>query len=93
VGESQDCNWVARGWVSSLFFVVFSNVSRAALKTEKKLEEEGQEAMGAALDIGLVGNDQSDGKTRTGPGCTTSKATASSAAHLLLMSVANQITA
>ena len=93
MGESQDCNWVARGWVSSLFFVVFSYVSRAALKTEKKLEEEGEEAMGAALDIGLVGNDQSDGKTRTGPGCTTSKATASSAAHLLLMSVANQITA
>ena len=69
MGESQDCNWVARGWVSSLFFVVFSYVSKAALKVDKKLEGEGEEAMGAALDIGLVGKDQFDGKTRAGPVC------------------------
>jgi hypothetical protein len=43
-----------------LFFVVFSYVSKAALKMGRKLEDE-EEVMGAALDIGLVG------KTRTGP--------------------------
>jgi len=30
---------MARGWVRSLYFVVFSYVSKAALKTGKKLEE------------------------------------------------------
>jgi hypothetical protein len=40
VGESQDCNWAARGCVRSLVFVFFSYASKAALKTERKLEEE-----------------------------------------------------
>jgi hypothetical protein len=51
---------MAKGWVSSLFFVVLSYVSKAALKIGRKLEDE-EEVTGAALDIGLVG------KTRTGP--------------------------
>ncbi len=38
-GESQDCSWTARGWVRSFFFVVFSYVSKAAVKIGKKLEE------------------------------------------------------
>jgi hypothetical protein len=39
-GELQDCSWVARGWVRSLFFVVFSYASIAALNMDRKLEEE-----------------------------------------------------
>ena len=38
VDESQDCNWVARECVRSLYFVVFSYVSKAALKMGTKLE-------------------------------------------------------
>jgi len=30
---------MARGWVRSLYFVVFSYVSKVALKTGRKLEE------------------------------------------------------
>jgi len=53
-GESQDCSWTARGWVRSFFFVVFSYVSRAAVKIGKKLEEEGEEkAAGAAWDMSI----------------------------------------
>ena len=48
VGESQDCNWAARGCVISLHFVLFSYASKAALKTDWKLEEgeEEEEATG-----------------------------------------------
>lgn len=53
-----------------MFFVVFSYASKAALKMGRKLEDE-EEAMGAALDIGLVG------KTRTN---------ASSATYVLMCS-------
>ena len=56
--------------------MIFSYVSKAALKIGRKLEEDEEEAMGAVLDIGLVGKDQFDGKTRRGPGW---RATASSA--------------
>ena len=41
--------------------MIFSYVSKAVLKIGRKLEEDEEEAMGAVLDIGLVG------KTRTGP--------------------------
>ena len=52
VGESQDCNRAARGCVRSLFFVFFSYTSKAALRTDWKLEveeeeeEEEEEALG-----------------------------------------------
>ena len=36
-----------------MFFVVFSYVSKAALKMGRKLEDE-EEVMGATLDMGLV---------------------------------------
>jgi len=65
--------------------VIFSYISKAVFKIGRKLEEDEEEAMGAVLDIGLVGKDQFDGKTRRGPGW---RATASSATHLLL---ANQM--
>jgi hypothetical protein len=53
VGESQDCSWAARGWEKSLHFVFFSYASRAALKTDWKLEEEEEEeeAMGWTWDM------------------------------------------
>jgi len=46
---------VARGWESNLFFVVFSYASKAALKTDRKLEEgeEEEEGAGAVWDIEL----------------------------------------
>jgi hypothetical protein len=56
-GESQDCSWAARGWVRSLVFVLFSYASKAALKTNWKLEEEEEEeeeeedAMGRSWDM------------------------------------------
>ena len=54
-GESQDCSWVARGWVRRLFFVLFSYACKAALKTDWKLEEGGEEdeedAIGGTWDI------------------------------------------
>ena len=59
--------------------MVFSYVSKAALKIGRKLEEDEEEAMGAVLDIGLVEKDQFDGKTRRGPGWEGYCATASSA--------------
>ena len=43
VGELQDCNWAARGWVRSLHFVFVSYASKAALRTNWKLEEEDEE--------------------------------------------------
>ena len=43
VGESQDWNWAARGCVRSLVFVFFSYTSKAALRTDRKLEEEEEE--------------------------------------------------
>jgi hypothetical protein len=46
MGDPHDCSWTARGWVKSLFFVVFSYVSKAALKTVRKLED-GEEEEGA----------------------------------------------
>ena len=39
VGESQDCNWAARGCVRRLHFVFFSYASKAASRTNWKLEE------------------------------------------------------
>ena len=66
--------------------MIFSYVSKAVFKIGRKLEED-EEAMGAVLDIGLVGKDQFDGEARRGPGW---RATASSATHLLL---ANQMMA
>ena len=42
-GESQDWNWAARGCVRSLVFVFFSYTSKAALRTDRKLEEEEEE--------------------------------------------------
>lgn len=59
-GELQDCNWVARGWVTSLFFVVFSYVSKAALKTDWKSADEDEEGAAEAVrDMVLVGRNQS----------------------------------
>jgi hypothetical protein len=40
VGESQDCNWAARGWARRFLFVFFSYASKAALRIDWKLEEE-----------------------------------------------------
>jgi len=60
-GESQDCNWVARGWVRSLFFVVFSYASKAALKTDWKSVDEDEDedgAAGAVWDMVLVEKNQ-----------------------------------
>lgn len=45
-GESHDCSWAIRGWVRRLFFVFFSYASKAALKTNWKLEEEEEEEEG-----------------------------------------------
>ena len=51
-GESQDCSWAARGCVRSLLFVLFSYASKAALRTNWKLEEEEEEdAMGGFWDM------------------------------------------
>jgi hypothetical protein len=50
VGESQDCSWAARGCVRSLFFVFFSYASKAALRTDWKLELEEEEEEDAALE-------------------------------------------
>ena len=51
-GESQDCSWAARGCVRSLLFVLFSYASKAALRTNWKLEEEEEEdAMGGFRDM------------------------------------------
>ena len=43
MGDLQDCSWVARGWVRSLFFVLFSYASRAVLKTDWKWREDSEE--------------------------------------------------
>jgi hypothetical protein len=48
---------VARGWVRSLFFVVFSYASKATLKTDWKLEEEEEEAMGSVWDMVMSGTE------------------------------------
>jgi hypothetical protein len=40
---------VARGWVRSLYLVVFSYVSKAAVKTGKKLEEGKHDGDAAAV--------------------------------------------
>ena len=48
--------------MSSLFFVVFSYVYKATLRTDWKFEEE-EEAVGVLWDMGLIGNGQLDGKT------------------------------
>jgi hypothetical protein len=48
----QGCSLAARGWVRSLFFVLFSYASRAALKTDWKLVEE--DVVGRTWDIVLV---------------------------------------
>jgi hypothetical protein len=59
VGESQDCNWAARGWVRSLFFVVFSYASKAALKIDRKsADEDGDGAGGTVWDMVLAGQKQ-----------------------------------
>jgi hypothetical protein len=55
-GASQACIWVARGWVRSLFFVVFSYASTAALKMDWKFEEEEEEEdTGTDWDMVLIG--------------------------------------
>ena len=51
VGESQDCNWAARGWVRSLVFVFFSYASNATLRTDRKLEEEEEEEEAIGWDM------------------------------------------
>ena len=56
MGESHDCSWAARGCVKSVFLVVFSYVSKAAVKIGRKLgeeEEEEVEAVGAGCDMGV----------------------------------------
>ena len=63
-GESQDCSWAARGCVRSLLFVLFSYASKAALRTNWKLEEE-EDAMGGFWDMvcierGLVGGRETE---------------------------------
>lgn len=40
VGESQDCNCMARGWLRRLLLVFFSYAPNAALKIDWKLEED-----------------------------------------------------
>lgn len=56
-GVSQDWSWVARGWESSLLFVILSYASKAALKTDWKLEEEEEEeAVEAVWDMGTGEN-------------------------------------
>ena len=66
-GESQDCSWAARGCVRSLLFVLFSYASKAALRTNWKLEEEEEEedAIGGFWDTvcierGLVGGRETE---------------------------------
>jgi hypothetical protein len=51
-GVSQDWSWVASGWESSLLFETLSYASKAALKTDRKLDEE--EATEAVWDMGIV---------------------------------------
>jgi hypothetical protein len=66
VGESQDWNWAARGWVRSLVFVFFSYASKAALRTDWKLEPEEEEALGWVWDMVLVESEKKlvDGRKR-----------------------------
>ena len=60
VGESQDCSWAARGCVRSLVSVFFSYDSKAALKTDRKMDEEDEdededeEALGGVWDMAGV---------------------------------------
>lgn len=55
VEESQDCSRAARGWVRSFFLVVFSYVSKAAVKIGRKVDEEDEEeAVGTSWDMGIV---------------------------------------
>jgi hypothetical protein len=54
VGESQDWSWAARGCVRSLFFVLFSYSSKAALKRDWKLEKE-VEGVGRTWDMEVIG--------------------------------------
>ena len=54
-GVSQDWSWEARGWKSSLLFVILWYASRAALKTDGKLDEEEEEDVAEAVwDMGTV---------------------------------------
>jgi len=55
VGVLQDWSWEARGWESSLLFVILLYASRAALKTDRKLGEKVQEEVAEAVwDMGTV---------------------------------------
>jgi len=54
-GVSQDWNWEARGWESSLLFVILSYAPRAALNTDRKLDEEEEvEGVEVVWDMGTV---------------------------------------
>jgi hypothetical protein len=53
-GESQDCNWAARGWVRSLHFVFVSYASKAALRTDWKSGDLEDEAVGCVWDMVLL---------------------------------------
>jgi len=53
-GESQDWSWAASGCVRSLFFVLASYRSTAALKIDWKLDEEEVEGVFGTWDIELI---------------------------------------
>jgi hypothetical protein len=53
-GESQDWSWVASGCVRSLFFVLVSYRSTAALNIDWKLDREEVDGVFGAWDIGLI---------------------------------------
>ena len=53
-GESQDWSWAASGCVRSLFFVLVSYRSTAALKIDWKLDEEEVEGVFETWDIDLI---------------------------------------
>ena len=58
-GESQDWSWAASGCVRSLFFVLVSYRSTAALKIDWKLDEEEVEGVFGTWDIDLIAKQSS----------------------------------
>ena len=64
-GESQDCNWAARGWVRSLHFVFVSYASKAALRADWKSGDLEDEAIGCVWDMVLLrGREETGGWQR-----------------------------
>jgi len=64
-GESQDWSWAASGCVRSLFFVLVSYRSTAALKVDWKLDREEVEVVFETWDIELIAKNELIDKKRT----------------------------